>query len=119
LIVSIDGKRVLLNETRWAIGKGADTMWAIGENADTVWRNLKQVELRPFQFYKVEADTGDPLRATLKGKVIIQADVGGYTGAGERAEMSELKLVREKANARWKIDSAEIERTFKSRKKPK
>jgi len=45
LSVSIDGKRVLINET----------MWAIGKDPDAVWRNLKRVELRPFQQFKVKA----------------------------------------------------------------
>jgi hypothetical protein len=110
LSVSIDGKTVLLATTT--------TAWAIGADVDTVWRNLKRVELQPWQLKnKVEADTDDPLRATLKGKVIIQADVGGHFG--ERAEVSELKLVREKDNAPWKIAPAEVERTFKGRNQPR
>ena len=99
------GKTVLLNATT--------SPWAFGEDADAVWRNLRRVELRPFQQNKVEADRDDPLRATLRGKVVIQASYGG------QAEVSQLKLVREKDNAWWKIDPAEIERTFKSRSKPK
>src|SRR5260221_10465395 len=101
-----DGKKVVMDASNWAKG----------EDADAVWRNLKQVELRPFQQNKVAADTDNPLRATLKGKVSIRVNVGG--NAGDQADVSELKLVREKNNARWKIDPAEVERTFKSRNKP-
>lgn len=82
------------------------------EDADTVWGYLKDLKLRPVKAHRVDPDRGDPLRATLKGKVIIQVDAGG------RAEVSELKLVREKEDAPWKIAPAEVERTFKSRHKP-
>jgi len=100
--VSIDGKVVLETST------GDE-----GEDADTVWRYLKKLELRPVKGYKLEADGGEPLKATLKGKVVIDAPYGG------RAEVQELKLVREKDGAPWKVAPAEIERTFKVRTKPK
>jgi hypothetical protein len=81
------------------------------QDADTAWRDMKQLDLWPYQSSKIKADSGDPLRATLRGKVTIDAGNAG------RAEVSELKLVREKVNALWKIDPAEVERTFKSRRK--
>ena len=99
--VSIDGKVVL--EANW--GDDGDMQ------GDFVWRQLKEAALWPFKGYKVEADGDDPLRATLKGKVIVQSIYSG------RAEVSELKLVREKDNARWKIAPAEVERTLKVRKR--
>jgi hypothetical protein len=98
--VSIDGKVVLETST-------ADH----GEDADTTWRHLKHLYLRPVKGYRVHSDDG-PLRATLKGKVIIQADAGG------RAEVTELQLVRDKEDAPWKIAPAEVERTLQSRHKP-
>jgi len=100
--IAIDGKVVLATST-------GDH----GEVADTVWRYLKRLELGPVKGYKVETDSDDPLRATLKGKVVIETFEGG------RAEVAELKLVRERDSARWKIDPAEVERTFKSRTMPK
>jgi hypothetical protein len=100
--VSIDGKVVLETST------GDE-----GEDADTVWRYLKHLELRPVKGYKVKPDGGEPLKATLKGKVVIDALYGG------RAEVQDLKLVREKDGAPWKVAPAEIERTFKVRTKPK
>lgn len=84
-----------------------------GKDADTVWRYLKQLELRPVKGYKLEPDGGEPWKATLKGKVVINAPYGG------RAEIQELKLVREKDGAPWKVAPAEVERTFKVRTKPK
>jgi hypothetical protein len=82
-----------------------------------VWRNLDRVELRPFlPRTKVQADTADPLRATLTGKVSIVADVGGNS---KWAEVSGLKLVRDNVSAPWRIDPADAERTFNSRNKPK
>ena len=100
--VLIDGKAVL--ET----SKGDE-----GEDADTVWRYLKDLKLRPVKGYRLEADGDDPLKATLKGKVVIDAQYGG------RAEVKELKLVREKNSEPWRIAPAEVERTFKVRTKPK
>ena len=78
-----------------------------------MWRYLKRLELRPVKGSKGEPDSDDPLRATLKGKLTIESRYGGL------AEVSELKLVREKDNAPWKVAPAEVERTFKSRTKPK
>ena len=101
--VSIGGKDVLETST------GDDGR----QDADTVWRYLKRLELRPVKGSKVEPDSDDPLRATLKGKLTIESRYGGL------AEVSELKLVREKDNAPWKVAPAEVERTFKSRTKPK
>src|SRR5580704_3103325 len=75
--VSIDGKRVL-ETSRGDNGR---------QNADTMWLYLKDLSLRPLRGYKVEPDSMDPLRATLKGKVIIES-------YGGRAEVSQLKLVR-------------------------
>jgi hypothetical protein len=100
--VFVDGKLVLETSTG---DEGAD--------ADTVWRYLKGLELRPVKEYKVEADKGDPLKATLTGKVVIDARYGG------RAEVKELALVRDKPGKLWKIAPEEVERTFKTRTKPK
>ncbi len=100
--VSIGGTVVLETST-------GDT----GEDADTVWRYLERLALRPVKGYSVKADNDDPLKATLTGKVVIDAPYGG------RAEVQELKLVREKKGAPWKVAPAEVERTFKVRTRPK
>jgi hypothetical protein len=108
--VSIDGKVALWTDLQTSPGDTA-------EDADTAWGYLKGLGLRPENRYKVEAESDDPLRATLRGTVIIQEYYGGQ--GGSRAEVSELKLVREKDNARWRVAPGEVERTFKSRNKPK
>jgi hypothetical protein len=108
--VSIDGKAVLWTDLQTSPGDAV-------EDADTVWRYLKRLELRPGNRYKVEVDNNDPLRATLRGKLTIREYYGGQDGG--QAEASELQLVREKDNARWRVAAAEVERTFKSRTKPK
>jgi hypothetical protein len=45
------------------------------------------------RLYEVEADADNPLRATLKGEVVIQEVYNGQCVG--RAEESELRLVRE------------------------
>jgi hypothetical protein len=70
----------------------------------------------PINRYKVEAESDDPLHATLKDKVRIEVKYDGHPWG--RAEVSELKLVRERVKARWKVDPAEVDRTFKIREKP-
>src|SRR5579864_2188868 len=85
----------------WVDGKPALTAFGgrRGEDADTLWQHLKEVEfgpanagLRKLPPYRVEADADDPLRARLQGKIIIYVEEGG------RADVSELKLVRQSEN---------------------
>lgn len=80
--------------------------------ADQVWQYLKQAKLQPIGGFVVEPDRENPLRATLKGDVVIDVGYGG------RAEVSELTLTRAQADAPWQIDAAEVERTLKTRHKP-
>jgi hypothetical protein len=106
------------------------------QDADSVWRYLHELKLRPVKIepvgqrvlvrgryvtrttnrpvkeYKVEPERDSPLQATLKGKAIIHSPYGG------RAEVSELKLVRELEDGAWKIAPDEVERTCKNRNKP-
>src|SRR5688572_23628022 len=81
-----------------------------GASADTVWAYLRGLEFRPAKGAAVAADPGDPLRATLKGKVRIFARYGGD------AEVDTLTLVRDKEGGAWKVDPKEVERTAKVRK---
>jgi hypothetical protein len=90
-----------------------------GDTADRLWLCLKKVGfeqvtagVRRLPPYRVEADSNDPLRATLKGKIVVTVEEGG------RAEVSELSLIREDDNARWMIAPEDVERTLKSRHKP-
>jgi hypothetical protein len=79
---------------------------------DAVWRYLKDAKLQPVRGFNIEPDRDNPLRATLKGDVVLDV---AYAG---RAELPELKLTRATPDAPWQIEPAEIERTFKSRHKP-
>jgi hypothetical protein len=99
--VMLDGKPVLQ-------AGGGDN----GGDADAIWRKLKGLKLQPVQGFKVVADRADPLRATLKGKVVIQELYGG------RAESDELQLVRDQKEAQWTIAPAEVDRTLARRHKP-
>jgi hypothetical protein len=108
--ISVDGKAVLWSDLQSDTGNAA-------EDAGSLWRNLKRLELRPINRYKVDADSGDPLRATLKGKLIIHEYYAGHDGG--RAEVPELKFVRDKENARWRIAPDDVERSFKNRDKAK
>jgi hypothetical protein len=107
-VVSINGKTELSSGLQVRTGPTAD-------DPDNVWRHWKQVTIVPISRYKVVADRHDPLHATLKGEVVLEVNYGGESWG--LAGVSELKLVREKANARWKVDPEEVERTFKSRKR--
>ncbi len=89
-----------------------------GDNADGLWLSLKQARFeqatgpRKFPPYRVEADQDDPLRATLKGTIVIAVEEGG------RADVSELRLIRENENAHWVIAPEDVDRTLKNRHKP-
>jgi hypothetical protein len=104
--ISIDNKEVLVAST-------GDQ----GEEPDVVWNYLKKLPLRPAEksTFVIRPDADNDAQATLKGEIRIRC----YYGGGE-ATVKELKLVRDKKDkAKWLIDPAEVDRTFKLRKKPK
>ena len=102
IAVSIGGK-VVIKSGGWDNGRA---------DADTVWRYLKDLKLQPMSGFGVEPDREDPLRATLKGDVVIDVRYGG------RAEITELNLIRANEDVPWQIAPAEVERTLRSRHKP-
>jgi hypothetical protein len=108
--VSVDGKAVMWTDLQAALGSN-------DEDADSVWPNLKRLQLRPINRYKLDADAGNPLSATLKGKLSIEEYYAGHDGG--RAEITELKLVRDSEKARWRIAPGEVERTAKNRTSPR
>jgi len=55
------------------------------------------------------------LRATIAGNVIIKLTYDDQPWG--RAEVSELRLVRDRVRGRWRIDPSVVERTFKTREK--
>jgi hypothetical protein len=104
--VSIEGKPTLWTVQRTRTGKTAD-------NPDNVWRELKRLTIYG---KKIPPDPDDPLHATLTGGVIIKLLYAGQTWG--QAEVSQLKLCRDRANTLWRIEPPEVERTFSSRTKP-
>jgi hypothetical protein len=104
--ISINNKPTYWTVLRTRTGKTAD-------NPDNVWRELKQ---QTIYGRKIAANQDDPLRATLTGSVVIKLSYAGQSWG--RAEVSDLKLHRDRANALWKLEPAEVERTLKVREKP-
>jgi hypothetical protein len=106
-LLSVEGNpKPLWTVERTRTGKTAD-------DPDNVWRELKQLTIYG---RKIAPNGDDPLRATLTGGVIIQLSYARQSWG--RAEALDLKLVRDRVNTLWRVDPTEVERTFKSRKKP-
>ncbi len=99
--VSVDGKVVMTTST------GDDGH----PGGDAVWRELSRLPLEEVKGFEVQPDADDELRATLKGHIVIESSYAG------RAEVQQLKLVKESKLAPWQIEPAEVERTLKSRHK--
>ncbi len=72
--------------------------------AAAVWRYLSSTELEPVAGATIPVDPVDPLRATLRGKIVIEVRYGG------KAEVAELRLVRRSPEAGWVVDSDDVER---------
>jgi hypothetical protein len=82
-----------------------------GQNPDIAWGYLNTLQFEPQNGFTVPANTDDPLKARLKGKVRIFCRYGGDVS------VDELVLVRDKKeNTKWKLDTKEVERTMKLRK---
>ena len=82
-----------------------------GQNPEMAWGYLKALQFEPQNGFGVPANTDDPLKATLKGKIRIFARYGGDV------TVEELMLVRDnKEDAKWRLDPKEVERTMKLRK---
>ncbi len=88
---------------RTRTGKTAD-------DPENVWRELKRLTIYG---RKIPPDGDDPLRATLTGGVIIELSYAGQSWG--RAEVVDLKLVRDRVSTLWRVDPREVDRTFKSR----
>jgi hypothetical protein len=104
--VSIADKPTLWTVERTRTGKTMD-------DPDNVWRELKGLTIYG---RKIASDADDPLHASLTGDLIIELSYAGEPWG--RAKVSELKLRRDRANALWSVEPAEVERTFKTRQKP-
>src|SRR5262249_36960781 len=95
--VKLDGMVVL------TAGGGDD-----GKPGHDVWGYLKRYEFRPAERFSVTPETKDPLKAVLRGEIVVQIDYGG------EARTTSLKLVRPRKDAPfWKIAPGEVERLRK------
>lgn len=96
--IEVDGKPLLTTIT--------------GDNGtqppEVVWRYLARYPLVPVRGASVEADPNNPLRLTLKGKVVVDVPYGG------KAEVPELRLQRKAAKEGWRIDEQDVEAMAKS-----
>jgi hypothetical protein len=104
--ISIAGQPTLWTKQTTRRGGKADT-------PENVWVALKRLTIYGKQ---IPANAGNPLRATLKGGVVIKLRYAEEPW-GE-AELPQLNLSREKPNTLWKIDPEEFERIVENRTKP-
>jgi hypothetical protein len=109
-VVSIDGKHTLSTGLQARTGPTAD-------DPDNVWHDLRRLNVLPISRYKVAAGEDNPLHATLRGNIRIELEYNRRPWG--HVKIADLKLVRTKPNARWRIDPEEIDRTFKNRELPR
>jgi hypothetical protein len=104
--ISIAGQPTLWTKQTTRRGQKADT-------PDNVWAQLKR---QTIYGKKIDPNFNDPLRATLKGGVIIKLTYADESWG--QVEVPRLKLSREKPNTLWKVDPEEFERLLESRTTP-
>jgi hypothetical protein len=104
--ISIAGQPTLWTKQTTRRGQKADT-------PDNVWAALKR---QTIYGKKIAPNANDPLRATLKGGVVIKLSYAEQPW-GE-LEVPQLKLSREKPNTLWKVDPDEFERIVQNRTEP-
>lgn len=99
--ISLDGKPILTTSTA-----------GHNEDPDTIWRFLKRLPLRSVKGYHIVPDADEPMRATLRGSIIVQVDEGGL------AEVYELRLARQAEGGAWTMAEIEVNRTLANRHRP-
>jgi len=104
--ISIAGQPTLWTKQRTRRGQKADT-------ADNVWGELKRETIYG---KKIDPNFDNPLRATLKGGVVIKLTYADQSWG--RLEVPQLKLSRDKPNTLWKVDPEEFERIVQNRTEP-
>jgi hypothetical protein len=70
---------------------------------EVVWRYLTKYPFLPVKGVKVEPDADNPLRLTLKGKVVVDVPYGG------KAQVAELHLQRKTAKDGWRVVEHDVE----------
>jgi hypothetical protein len=101
ITITVNGHAIL----KGGINANADA------DPDALWRHLQNVNLQPIADYRIEPDPQDRSRSTLAGQIVLEVSYAG------RAEISELKLVRDRF-ANWKVAPDDVERTLENRHKP-
>lgn len=104
--ISIAGEPTLWTKQTTRRGPKADT-------PDNVWAQLKR---QTIYGKKIDPNSKDPLRATLKGGVVIKLVYADESWG--QVEVRQLKLSREKPNTLWKVDPEEFEQLLESRTTP-
>jgi hypothetical protein len=104
--ISIAGQPTLWTKQRTRRGRKADT-------PDNVWGELKRETIYG---KKIDPNFDNPLRATLKGGVVIELSYAGKPWG--QVEVPQLKLSREKPNTLWKVDPDELEKMLQNRTEP-
>ena len=104
--ISLAGQPTLWTKQRTRRGQKADT-------PDNVWGELKRETIYG---KKIDSNFGDPLRATLKGGVVIKLSYAEQPWG--QVEVPQLKLTRDKPNTLWKVDPEELERILQNRTEP-
>jgi hypothetical protein len=95
LDISVDGKPFLA-------GRNGDSGYP---SKAVVWRYFEHIPLRPAQGVIVNPDADNPKRATIKGKIKLEARYGGT------AEVDELHLVRTDASKdEWTVDRDDVQK---------
>jgi hypothetical protein len=101
--ISLAGQPTLWTKQRTRRGQKADTR-------DNVWGELKRETIYG---KKIDPNFRDPLRATLKGGVVIKLSYADESWG--QAELPQLKLTRDKPNTLWKVDPEELESILQNR----
>jgi hypothetical protein len=104
--ISIAGQPTLWTKQRTRRGQEADT-------PDNVWGELKRQTIYGKQ---INPNSKDPLRATVKGGVVIKLVYADQSWG--QVEVRQLKLSREKPNTLWRVDPEEFESLLESRIMP-
>jgi hypothetical protein len=80
--------------------------------AAIVWRYLVDLRLRPEPGVAITADPGDPLKATLRGDILVRLQ---YTGQADReVHVQELRLTRKTPDSDWSLDLDEVRRVARA-----
>lgn len=100
--VLVDGKPALSGTA-----EGAEN-----PTAAVVWRYLVDLRLRPEPGFVAPADPGNPLKATLRGDILVRLQ---YTAQlDQEVRLQELQLTRKTPDGDWSLDLDEARRVARA-----